>query len=115
MAVGFLSLLAGVICERTTPKNGLRSLIVLAVWGVGTVLYWYATQEKGHGDLRPYIILQFGSLLAILLLLALLPPRKTHSGDLVVSLGIYALAMVFEQGDHLIFTLGGIVSGHTKW
>jgi len=113
MAVGFLSLLAGVVCERTTPKNGLRYLIVLPGWAVGTVLYWYATQENAHGDLRPYIIAQFGSLLAILLLLALFPPRYTRSGDLVVSLGFYALAKVFEQGDHLIFGWGGIVSCHT--
>lgn len=113
MAVGFLSLLAGVVCERTTPKNGLRYLIVLPVWGVGTVFYWYATQENGHGDLRPYIIAQFGSLLAILLLLALFPPRYTRRGDLVVSLGIYALAKVFEHYDRLIFGWGGIVSGHS--
>jgi len=70
MAVGFLSLLAAVVCERTTPKNGLRYLMILPIWGAGTVLYWRATEQSGQGDLRPYVIAQFGSLLAILLLMA---------------------------------------------
>lgn len=113
MAIGFLSLVAGVVCERTTPKNGLRYLIVLPVWGAGTVYYWFATQENGHGDLRPYVIAQFGSMLAIVLLVTLFPPRYTRGRDLLISLGIYGLAKVFEYYDTLIFGWAGIVSGHT--
>jgi hypothetical protein len=113
MAIGFLSLVAGVLCERTTPKNGLRYLILLPVWGTGTVYYWFVTQENGHGDLRPYVMAQFGSMLAIMLLVALFAPQYTRGGDLIISLGIYGLAKVFEYYDHLIFGWGGIVSGHT--
>ena len=113
MAIGFLSLVVGVVCERTTPKNGLRYLIVLPVWGASTVYYWFVTQENGHGDLRPYVIAQFGSMLAIVLLVTLFPPRYTRGKDLLFSLGIYGLAKVFEYFDPLIFRWGGIVSGHT--
>jgi hypothetical protein len=113
MAIGFLSLLAAVVCERTTPKNGLRYLILLPIWGAGTVLYWRATEQSGQGDLRPYVIAQFGSLIAILLLMALFRPRFTRGADLLVSLVIYAGAKALEAGDRAIFWAGGIVSGHT--
>jgi len=113
LAVGFLSLLAGLVCERTAPKNAVIYLLLLPAWGAGSVFYWYDTQENGHGDLRPYIIAQFGSMLAILLLVALFPPRYTRTGDLAIALGFYALAKIFELGDQLIFSWGGIVSGHT--
>ncbi|MGA8142622.1 MAG: hypothetical protein WB987_01900 [Candidatus Acidiferrales bacterium] len=113
MAVGFLSLLAAVVCERTTPKNGLPYLVLLPAWGAGTVLYWRATEQGGQGDLRPYVIAQFGSLIAILLLMALFRPRFTRGADLLVSLAIYGGAKAFEAADRTIFVAGGIVSGHT--
>jgi hypothetical protein len=68
---------------------------------------------RGHGDLRAYVLAQFGSLLVLLLLVALFPARYTRGADLIVSLLIYALAKVFEAADRPIFNLGGIVSGHT--
>lgn len=113
MAAGFLSLVAAVVCERTTPRNGLVYLMFLPLWGIASVLYWNNTQAIGAGDLRPYVIAQFGSLLAVLLLVALFPARYTRGADLVVSLLIYGLAKVFEAGDRLIFSKGKFVSGHT--
>lgn len=113
MAVGFMALLAAVVCERATPKNGLRYLVTLPIWGIGSVWYWHVTQRSGQGDLRPYVIAQFGSLAAILLLLALFPPRVTRGADLLISLGIYGGAKAFEEADRGVFNLGGIVSGHT--
>jgi hypothetical protein len=113
MAVGFLALVAAVVCERTNTKSGIWYLIVLPCWGAWTVWYWHLTQANGRGDLRPYIIAQFGSLLAILLLIALFPARYTRGGDLVAALAFYALAKVFETADRPIFALGEIVSGHT--
>jgi hypothetical protein len=77
------------------------------------VLYWNVTLARGHNDLRPYVVAQFGSLLALLVLVAFFPPRYTRGADLIVSLLIYALAKVFEAADRPIFNLGGIVSGHT--
>jgi hypothetical protein len=113
MAVGFMALLAAVVCERTTPKNGLNYLVWLPIWGISSVAYWNFTQRHGEGDLRPYIIVQFGSLVAILLMMALFRPRFTRGTDLLISLAIYGAAKVFEEADKLIFRLGGIVSGHT--
>jgi hypothetical protein len=114
MAVGFLSLLVAVICERTSPRKGVRPLLLfLPILGAASVFYWQASERSGHGDLRPYAIAQFGSLIAILLLMALFRPRFTRGADLLVALAIYASAKALEASDRLLFSAGGIVSGHT--
>ena len=113
MTLGFMSLLAATLNERISVKTGTRSLIPLLIFGVASVLYWSVTLARGHNDLRPYVVAQFGSLLALLVLVAFFPPRYTRGADLIVSLLIYALAKFFAAADRPIFNLGGIVSGHT--
>jgi len=107
-----MALLSAVICERTAPHNGLAYLVLLPVWWIFSVFDWFATQRNGEGDLRPYVIVQFGSLVAILLLMALFRPRVTRGKDLLISLAIFAGAKALEEADRLIFRAGGIVSGH---
>jgi hypothetical protein len=113
MTLGFMSLLAATLNERISVKAGTLSLVPLLIFGVASVLYWNVTLARGHNDLRPYVLAQFGSLLVLLLLVALFPPRYTRGADLIVSLLIYALAKVLEAADGPIFNLGGVVSGHT--
>jgi hypothetical protein len=113
MAIAFMALVAAVVSERLNVKLGVVLLTPLVALGITSVLYWHFTQDSGHGDLRPYAVAQFGSLLAILLMLALFQPRYTRGSDFIVSLGIYGLAKVFEAADRPIFALGHIVSGHT--
>jgi hypothetical protein len=113
MTLGFMSLLAATLNERISVKAGTLSLVPLLIFGIASVLYWNVTLARGHGDLRPYVLAQFGSLLVLLLLVALFPPRYTRGADLIVSLLIYALAKMFEAADRPIFNLTGIVSGHT--
>lgn len=113
MTIGFMSLLAATIDERISVKTGLRSLVPLLIFGVASVLYWNFTETGHHGDLRPYVVVQFGSLVVLLLLVALFRPRYTRGADLIVSLGIYALSKLFEAADRPIFDLAKIVSGHT--
>jgi len=113
MTIGFMALVAAVISERVSVKAGVRLLAPLVALGIASVSYWNMTESTGHGDLRPYVLVQFGSLVAILLFIALFPPRYTRGADFLVSLAIYALAKVFEAADRPVFALGGIVSGHT--
>jgi hypothetical protein len=113
MTIGFMSLLAAMVDERIGVKAGLRSLAPLLIFGVLSVLYWNFTEARGQGDLRPYALVQFGSLALLLLLIALFPPRYTRGSDFVVSLGIYALSKGFEALDRTIFDAGKVVSGHT--
>lgn len=113
MTIGFMALVAAVISERLSVKAGLLLLVPLLALGISSVMYWNITEAAGQSDLRPYALVQFGSLLAILLLIGLYPPRYSRGSDFVISLAIYALAKVFEVTDRQIFALGGIVSGHT--
>jgi len=113
MAIGFMALVAATVGERISMKAGRQILVPLMALGAGSVVYWQVTQKSGHGDLRPYVLVQFGSVLLTLLLAGLFPSRYTHGGDLVTALAIYGFAKVFEAADRSIFAIGSIVSGHT--
>lgn len=113
MAIGFMALVAAVLAERVSVKLGVWLLVPLILIGTGSVIYWSITQSRGHGDLRPYGLTQFGSLLVLVLLLALFPPRYTRGSDFVLSLVIYGVAKIFEAADKPVFAVGHIVSGHT--
>jgi len=113
MTLGFMGLLSAVIAERLSPALGKMLLIPLLLIGVGSVLYWNWTESHGVGDLRPYILVQFGSLLLVVLLLLLYPARYSGSACIWGALASYALAKVFEATDKPIFAMGHIVSGHT--
>ncbi len=113
MAIGFMTLVAATVSERISLKAGMQMLVPLMALGAGTVVYWNLTQKVGQGDLRPYALVQFGSVLVVLILIGLFPSRYTRGTDLAVALAIYGLAKIFEAADRSIFALGNIVSGHT--
>jgi hypothetical protein len=113
MTIGFMALVAAVLCERVSVKGGLTLLAPMIAAGIFSVVYWRLTENEGRGDLRPYALVQFGALLAILLLIAVYPARYTRGSDFIISLGIYGVAKGFEAADRQIFALGHVVSGHT--
>ena len=113
MTLGFMGLLTALLAERVDLRVGRLLLWPLLVLGVGSVASWYWSELHGRGDLRLYLLVQYGSLLLVLLLLLLYPPRYPGTAYLVVGLGVYAAAKWLEAADHRIFALGHIVSGHT--
>jgi hypothetical protein len=112
MTIAFMALLASVIGERVSRRAGARALWPLLFFGVGSTLYWHLGELRGAGDLRPYGLVQFGSMVLIPLILLLFPPRYTGTPDLWMSMGWYGLAKVFEYFDHGLLRLTA-VSGHT--
>jgi hypothetical protein len=88
----------------------LLPLVLLGLWSVG---YWYWTETRGQGDLRPYYVVQFGSLLGVLAVLVLFPPQYARSWCLVPALLLYAAAKLAEAFDSKIYKLTRAVSGHT--
>lgn len=113
MTMGFTAIVSALIAERIGLKVGLWSLPPLVAAGIGSVVYWYATEANGRGDLRPYVLVQFFPVLAIPLLMLLFPPRYTRSADLLRAAALYALAKLFEALDTQVYAFGRIVSGHT--
>jgi len=113
MTVGFMAFLAAVIAERIDLRTGLWMLMPLIAAGAASVLYWKWTELRGAGDLRPYILVQLYPFVALSFLMALFPPRYSGSVYLVVAIGLYGLAKVFEQFDRQVFAATRDVSGHT--
>lgn len=113
IAIGIMALLAATLNDRISPKAGTRLLPVLIAIGAGTVLNWHWSEQRGAGNLNFYIVVQFYSLLVIVLLGIFFPSRYTRGGDIYPVLGLYALAKVAEFTDRPIYALGHVISGHT--
>lgn len=117
MSVAFSGLLAAVLAERVGGAfagRGVLGALVLA--GLASVVYWRVSEAGGAGDLRPYALVQFGSMAAIVALMALFPRSDAVLGWRAAGLAAagYALAKVAETFDpHIFAFLGGAVSGHT--
>jgi MYXO-CTERM domain-containing protein len=82
-------------------------------WGVLSVVYWWAGDAQGQGDLRPYGLLKFYGILGALGFLAILQRRHTLGIVYAISLGMYVLAVVTEAADSSIYSATGWISGHT--
>lgn len=108
IAAAFAGLVAGTIADRR-PQWCVRLTFGFAAVAAATVLLWAVS-----GNLLPYLVMQgcfFGVALAAT---ALVPSRWSHARALYVAAAIYALAIVCERYDQLLWQLmGGAVSGHT--
>lgn len=115
MTLGFAGLVAAAVAERVDLKLGLRSLWPLLVLGVASVLYWYATERLGRGNLIPYGAYQTWTIVIVVVLLFAYPARRyTHGGLLAWAAGWYGLAKIFETFDLQVYRLlGSTLSGHT--
>lgn len=113
MATGFMALLAALLVERISPKVGLRLMPVLLLTGVGSVLHWYWSEQLGAGNLNFYLVVQFCSLLIILLLVTFFPPRYSRGTDIYMVIAWYGLAKLAELADQEIYAVGQVISGHT--
>jgi len=114
IALAFMAWLGAILGERVGVGIGLRLLPLLLIAGLGSVFYWGWSEARGAGDLRPYLLMQAYPMLLIPLLLMLYPPRYSGGRDILVVIGLYLLALLFDLGDRPVFALtGGLVSGHT--
>lgn len=113
MTIAFMGLLSAIISERIDRGLGLRLLAPLVLLGLASVVYWNRTELAGAGDLRPYVLVQFGTLLLLILVLLLFRARYTGTRYIVYALGLYAVAKTFEQLDAPIYHALGVLSGHT--
>lgn len=115
MTIAFMSLFSIVIMERVDEKWGIRLFPLFLAAGVFSVFYWDYTEGLGQGDLRPYALVQFFPIVAILMMIALFPAKYPGATKYIFfTLGWYVIAKLLEHFDQNIFgLLGGAVSGHT--
>jgi hypothetical protein len=115
MTLGFAGLVSAAATERIDPRVGMRALWPLLLVGVATVVYWYATERMGAGNVIPYAAYQGWSIVVIVVLICVFPARRySHGGLLAWAAVLYGLAKIFEAFDLQFYRwLGGTLSGHT--
>lgn len=113
MAITFMGLLCAVVSETVSPRAGVRMIAPMVAAGVGSVIYWIVTEHRGHGDLRPYGLVQFLPGAIIVGLLLLFPPQRRTRRYYFYALGWYGASKVLEALDAPIYGLGHLLSGHT--
>ena len=107
MTVSFMAFFAALVAERVNECVGNWLFGPLLLLGLGSVAYWHYTD-----DLRWYALVQFGPMLLIPVILATKPGKYLRTRDVVIVLGWYVAAKVLERADGLIYSWGGVVSGH---
>jgi len=113
MTLSFIALFTIVIGENVSMTYGRRLLLPLLIIAAGSVLYWYITELRGEGDLRPYGLIQFLPMVLIPLILLWFASRFSHVGYLWAILISYGFAKLAEHFDAAILGLSGLLSGHS--
>ena len=101
-------LLTALVAERISVRLARWLLWPLVGLGAVSVFHWQWTEAQGSGDLRPYFIVLFGSLLVVVLLLAFYQSRYTGAIYLLIGLSAYVAAKLLELADQPIWSIGHI-------
>lgn len=105
MTVVFMALLVMTIGERISRVAGKLLLAPFLLVGLGSVLAWRLTD-----DLRLYAVVQFGTVLAVVLMISLFPPRYTGTAWIWGAVFLYVaakLAEVFDVQIARLMPMGG--------
>ncbi len=113
MTIAFMAFLCVIIGENISVRSANRLLAPALVIGLGAVIYWYVTEAKGVGDLRPYGLVQFLPMALIPLILVFFQSRLSNNGYIWVVLGAYAASKIAEHQDAAVYHISGIISGHS--
>jgi hypothetical protein len=112
MTVLFVSFFCIVWGEHISPAAVRWILWPLMALGLATVIYWYWTEIQGHGDLRPYAVVQFLPMLLIPLILLFYRSTFDRSVWLWGVLAAYGASKLAEVLDQPIYDLLSF-SGHS--
>lgn len=112
MSIAFAAFFCLVLGITVSPRAATRMLPVLLIVGPASVIYWYLSELRGAGDLRPYALVQFLPLLLIPVMLITSDHRPPVHRDIWWVLAAYVLAKLFELNDRLIADWTGVIGGH---
>ena len=113
MSIAFMAIFAIILGEFISLRLGKILLLPLSLAGVASVVYWYATETAGQGDLRFYGLIQYLPMVLIPIILIFFRSRFSHSAAYWWLLLAYLIAKVFEHFDAKIYNASTILSGHT--
>lgn len=108
LSLVFAVILAMLATVKISERSGFHTLAELIILAPLSVLIW-----NYNGNLTPYVVLQFGGIILIILTL-LFSKTKKQSPCFTSLIILYALAKVAEFYDIEIFNLSqNLISGHT--
>lgn len=113
MAIVFMALLSVVIGEFVSVQLGRLALWPLIIFGVFSVIYWQFTEDRGEGDLRLYVLVQFLPMMVIPLILLCFKSTFNCTSGYWLLLCAYGLAKAFEYFDEVIYNMPFLLSGHS--
>jgi hypothetical protein len=109
MAFAFAGMLGVAGSERVSARCGIWLGLASLLIGALALLVWSTTS-----DVLPWMLLQFGSMILILVLAITRKNPKGLGVSLYVIITFYAIAKIFEANDHGLYeATGHVVSGHT--
>ena len=113
IALAAAGLIAGTRAATVAPQQSRGFTIALGVAAVASVLWWYATDLRGKGDLGPYLYIQFAPLVVVPLWQAIGKDSTRNRLAFGAAILLYGAAKVAEVEDKAIFASLGFMSGHT--
>ena len=113
MTLAFMAFFSMVLGEYLSPGLGKRLLWPLLLVGVLSIVYWHITESDGHGDLRPYGLVQFLPMVLIPMILLMFRSRLNGSIFLWAMIAAYLISKLTEHYDAELYAAIGTVSGHT--
>ena len=112
MTLAFMAFFSMIVGEYLSPGIGRALLWPLLVVGVLSIVYWHITESAGHGDLRPYALVQFLPMALIPMIMLLFRSRMNGSVFLWAMIAAYVVSKITEYYDAEIYAVLGILSGH---
>lgn len=113
MTIAFMSFFVILLSEFVSVQLAKRLFLPLVILGVASVLYWYAGEQTGNGDLRLYALVQFVPIVFIPVILLLYRHSERPASGYWYLFSAYLIAKVFEYFDKDILQLLSFISGHS--
>lgn len=115
IALACAGLLAGVWSETALPRKHVpATTALLALYSLASVLWWSFTEQQGHGDLRPYLLLQILPIMLIPLWQTIYRSATADRLAFAAALLLYVFAKLAEIYDLALYnTTDMLISGHT--
>jgi len=113
MTLSFMPLFTILLSDYLAAGIERKLLYPLLIVGVGSVVYWYFTEQQGRGDLRWYALVQFLPMLLMVPLVLFSRARYSHGHLYLWMFVYYLLAKITEYYDAQIYDLlGEQMAGH---
>lgn len=113
MTISFMAFFCMVIGYHASMPLAKAALGPLLLAGILSVGYWWYTESQGHGDLRPYVLVQFLPLVLVPILISKTKAEFLKSKTIWLVIAYYATAKACEHWDGAIYEVFMYVSGHS--